>query len=71
METIRFKCPSCGTKLAPVEQSEATQILKRTCSKCRETWQLKVEKILAKNGIRMDRAEFTFLGRKSLTPRSN
>jgi len=43
---LRFNCPSCGAKLRPVEgMDHATQVVRRTCPKCRETWQLKVSRI--------------------------
>jgi len=60
-------CPSCGTKLAAVEAMDhATAVLRRTCpnSECGERWQLVVSN-LSLEDPRMDKIDFTFLGRKS------
>lgn len=64
MTTLTFKCPSCGTKLPPVEAMEvAAQVVKRTCRKCRERWQLVVQPLVVKDGMRLDKATFAFMGR--------
>lgn len=61
---LTYKCPSCGAKLRPVEAMDhATQVVRRLCT-CGERWQLKVECVSQSEGVRLDKAEFTFLGRK-------
>lgn len=65
---LKFKCPSCGTSFASVPSMDsATQVVTRTCRKadCRETWQLVVSLLREREGLRMDKAEFTFLHRKT------
>lgn len=69
VDELTFKCPSCGTKLRAVRAMDvATQVVKRTCRKsdCRETWQLVVQPLIAREGVRIDKASFTFLGRVSI-----
>lgn len=62
---ITFKCPSCGAKLRPVSSMEAgTQIVRRTCRGCGERWQLVVEPLVIREGLRLDKATFAFLGRR-------
>lgn len=64
---LRFNCPSCDSKLSPVEgMDHATQVVRRTCPRCRETWQLKVSRLtgIFSEGITLDQAEFTFIGRR-------
>lgn len=71
MLMLTYTCPSCKTKLAPVEAAQAhTQVVKRTCRKCQERWQLVVQPLVVREGLRMDKAEFTFLGRtfRGVTP---
>lgn len=64
-EPLKFKCPSCGGKFAPVPAMDvATQVVKRTCPACGERWQLTVRAIQVKDSQRMDAATLTFLGRK-------
>ncbi len=61
---LKFNCPSCGTKFAGIEPlNSATQVVRRTCKKCHETWQLIVRCIKATEGVWLDMASFTFLGR--------
>jgi len=65
---LRFKCPSCGTALPSVEPwAVATQIVRRTCRGCRERWRLIIEPLVVKDGLRIDKATLTFLGRTSGT----
>lgn len=64
---LRFTCPSCGSKFRPVEgMAHATQVVRRTCRGCRETWQLKVSRLtgIFSEGITLDQAEFTFIERR-------
>lgn len=64
-----YTCPSCHTKLAGVEASDwATQVVTRTCRKCREQWQLKVWCLGEVDGMRLDAAEFKFRGRRPARP---
>lgn len=64
MPNLRFACPSCGTKFAPVESSDsATQVVRRKCRKCKERWQLVVAAVKVSEGLRLDKAELTFVGR--------
>lgn len=54
---LRFVCPDCGTKLAPVESMDvATQAIRRTCRRCPATWSLVVSPMQAAagSGLRMD-----------------
>lgn len=68
---IAFRCPSCAARLAPVEtMDEATQILRRTCPRCGETWQLRVRPIRVTAGARQDAADFTFLGHRGASARA-
>lgn len=65
MTTLTFTCPSCKAKLQPVAaQDIATQVVKRTCRKCRERWQLVIQPLVIREGVRLDKATFTFLGIK-------
>jgi hypothetical protein len=62
---LRFNCPSCGTKFAPVSGMElATGVYKRTCRKCRETWQIVVTPHRWTDDIKMHKGAFTFISRK-------
>jgi len=61
--TLTFKCPSCGAKLPQVEaQQIATQVVRRTCRRCKERWQLVVQPLVIKDGVRIDKATFAFMG---------
>lgn len=69
-QKLRFACPSCGSRLDPIEPMDhATTIVRRTCHRktCRETWQLKVVALRVEEGIRFDKAEFTFIGRRRIS----
>lgn len=64
MLTLTFTCPSCQAKLAGVEAVNLhTQVVRRTCRKCRERWQLVVQPLVVREGVHVDKATFTFLGR--------
>lgn len=66
MFTLTFTCPSCHARLPSVEAGQvATEVVKRTCRKCHERWQLVVQPIVAREGFNLHKATFTFLG---LTP---
>lgn len=67
MAALKFACPSCGRKFAPVETSDsATHVVQRTCSRCHERWQLVVQGLAVKDDYRIDKATLTFLGKKVL-----
>lgn len=59
---LRFQCPDCTRKLAPVDQlHHATQVVARKCGKCGTAWQLTVRPVLGRpdSGIQqLDIAEF-------------
>jgi hypothetical protein len=41
----------------------ATQVVTRTCQRCRERWQLVVTPSVVHGRVRVDHASFTFLGK--------
>lgn len=62
---LRFKCPDCGRYLAPLEQmTTATQVAKRTCSRCHAYWQIVVTPKPVNGPVvkQYDVGEFTRLG---------
>lgn len=61
---LRYQCPDCGRKLAPVpEMRSATQVVKRTCPRCGKGWTLKVTPLASKlPGVRFNVG--TFIERK-------
>jgi len=63
---LRFTCPSCKTSLAPIEASDhATVVVRRTCRKCRDGWQLVVSRLpTTRDGLTLDRAILAFVGRR-------
>jgi transcription elongation factor Elf1 len=59
---LKFNCPSCGHKLAGVEAMNfATQVVRRTCPECKDRWQLVVKAIKVDDGVRMDKADLSFV----------
>ena len=61
MRTLRYQCPDCKRKLAPIEgMACATQVVSRSC-KCKAKWQLVV--VPTKRGTAwFDSATFTRKG---------
>lgn len=55
-------CPSCGHKLPGVEPMNfATQVVRRTCRKCKDRWRLVVRAVKVEDGIRFDKADISFV----------
>ena len=63
--TLHFTCPSCGHKLAAIEAGTATSVVRRTCRRCGECWQLVVAHQPSPIG-ELHVATFTFLHRRSV-----
>lgn len=41
--TLPYRCPDCSAKLPPCNgMKEATQVVKRTCRRCGQRWQIKI-----------------------------
>jgi transcription elongation factor Elf1 len=55
---LGFRCPACNAKIKSVaSMNYATQVVQRTCPKCRAKWQLKVTPTV-KTHVRYDVGEF-------------
>lgn len=69
---LKYKCPSCGKAFAPIHLSRsATQVVRRTCQRCRELWQIKVTPREVCNGdVVISVGELTFLGRRPAKARA-
>lgn len=62
VDLVTYKCPSCGTKLAPLEPMDhATSVVSRTCRKCGDRWQVISEMVINRSGVRADKGTLTFL----------
>jgi hypothetical protein len=61
--SLEYTCPSCERRLRPVEgMTAATQVVKRTCRRCGERWQIVITPHPKDFGF-VDVGTFTFLGR--------
>lgn len=59
---LKALCPSCSCFLAPFTGYDvATNVVKRTCRKCRNRWQIVVRPMAAKDGLKLHECDFKLI----------